>query len=68
MFEEKQDQIDLLNHQLETERQNLAESQKAVADLKEELAIALETQRNFQNETEQIKTKQRAFTDKMQQL
>ena len=66
MYEEKQAEIELLTHQLEEEREKLSESQKVVADLREELAIAFESQKHLQSETEQIKQKQRIYQEKMQ--
>ena len=67
-YEEKLDEIERLTHHLEDERANLGESQKAVADLKEELAIAIERQKQLQSETEQIKQYQRNLTEKIQEL
>ena len=72
MFEQKQDQIDLLTDQLEQERAKLAESQKEVANIREDLAIAEKSAQEMREklavETEKSREKIRMFNEKNQQL
>ena len=68
LLQEKQDQIDQLQDELQSERDKLNETLKLVADLKEEITILEGQLENSKNEKELIRTKEKQYIHKIQQL
>lgn len=67
LLQEKQDQIDQLQDELQAEKEKLQESQKLVADFKEELAILEGQIEAVRNERDQLQLKQKQYIHKLQQ-
>ena len=67
LLQEKQDQIDQLQDELQAEKEKLQESQKLVADFKEELAILEGQIESVRNERDQLQLKQKQYIHKLQQ-
>ena len=64
----KNDEIEQLKDQLEKERESLRESQKLVANVREELQIKESMLQQSQAERDALQTKTKEFIFKLQQM